>query len=131
MNQAPQKIVLRPVRASDFDQELDDLGDALREALPEVVVEVQNPLERPPGAMPTEIIEVLTVILPFAGGYAFNKVADIIIGRLRSALRRNDDPQPRRVVEIYGPSGEILRRVEIPDETDSEQRQEDPPSPAK
>lgn len=129
MNHGPQKIVLSPARASDFDKELDDLGDALREALPEIVVEVQNPLERPPGALPTEIIEVLTVILPFAGGYAFEKVADIIIGRLRSGSRRAGHAQPKRVVEIYGPSGEVLRRVEIPDETNSDQRPEDPPPP--
>jgi hypothetical protein len=125
--QTSEKIVLSPVRASDFAGELDDLSDALREALPDIAVEVRNPLERPPGALPTGITELLSVILPFAGGYAFDTVADIIMGRLRSALKRGGDAQPKKVVQIYGPSGEILRRVQIPDDGEFGKDPKDPP----
>jgi hypothetical protein len=130
--QAPEKIILAPVRASDFEGELDGLSDALREALPDVVVEVQNPLKRPPGALPTEITEVLTVILMFAGNYAFDTVVDIVIRRLRSTARKGEEDAPsRKVVEIYGPSGEILRRIQIPAEAESEEHPEDPQLPAR
>jgi hypothetical protein len=114
-----EKIILRPIRASDFEGELESLADALRGAL-DVGVEVWSPLKSPPGAFPSGVAEVLSVILPFAGGYAFDAAADLIVGRLREALRdRDDDPESGgRVVEIYGPSGEILKRIRIPDDVD-------------
>jgi hypothetical protein len=109
-----ERIVLRPIRAADFEGELDGLADALRGALPEVRIEVWDPLKSPPGSLPA-ISEVLSVILPFAGGYAFNKAADAIVGRLRSAHSEYEDDSPVRVVEFYGPSGEVLKRIQISD----------------
>jgi hypothetical protein len=113
-----ERIVLRPMRASDFEGEIDDLVDALREALPEVGAEVWDPLQRPPGSSPSDIAEILSVILPLAGSYAFDTVADIIVGRLRSTRAHDEEAPAAREVEIYGPSGEILKRVRIPSDDD-------------
>jgi hypothetical protein len=111
-----KKIILRPVRASDFEGELDGLVEALHEALPDVGVEVWDPLKSPPGSLPA-VSEVLSVILPFAGGYAFTKAADAILGRLRAAVHREEEP-PVRVVEFYGPTGKVLRRIQVSDDAD-------------
>jgi hypothetical protein len=116
-----QRIILRPTRSADFEGELDGLAEALQNALPEVRVEFWDPLKRPPGSLPA-LGEVLTIILPFAGGYAFNKAADAIVGRLRAIVERprgthadDEDEAPMRLVELYGPSGEILRRIQVSD----------------
>jgi hypothetical protein len=111
-----KKIILRPVRADDFEGELDGLVEALHEALPDVGVEVWDPLQGPPGSSLPAFSEILTVILPFAGGYAFDAAADLIVGRLRSAMSADEKKMPERVVELYGPSGEVLKRVRLPDE---------------
>lgn len=109
-----QVIVLSPEKASDFEGELSALADALTEALPDLSVEVRNPLKSPPGALPPEAVEVLTVIWPLAVGYAFDKAADLIVGRLRAGLKDQEDEPQVRIVKIYGPTGNILRRVRIP-----------------
>lgn len=111
-----QAIVLSPDKASDFEGELSELADALTEALPDLSVEIRDPLKGPPGALPPEAVEVLTVIWPLAVGYAFNKAADLIIGRLRAGLKDLEEEPQVRIVKIYGPTGEILRRVRIPGE---------------
>lgn len=116
MSQLGKKIILRPVRADDFEGELDGLADALREGLPDVGVEVWDPLQGPPGSSLPAVSEILTVILPFAGGYAFDAAADLIVGKLRSAMGAGEEKMTERMVEIYGPSGEILKRVRLPDE---------------
>jgi hypothetical protein len=109
-----QTIVLSPERASDFEGELSALSDALTEALPDLSVEIRDPLEGPLGALPPEAVEVLTVIWPLAAGYAFNKAADLIFGKLRAGSKVDEDEVPVRIVKIYGPTGEILKRVRIP-----------------
>lgn len=109
-----QAIVLSPEKASDFEGELSALADALTEALPDLSVEIRDPLKAPPGALPPEAIEVLTVIWPLAVGYAFSKTADLIIGKLRAGSKAREDGAQVRIVKIYGPTGEILRRVRIP-----------------
>lgn len=110
------KIILRPIRADDFEGEIDGLVEALRETVPDVGVEVWDPLRRPPGASLPAVSEILSVILPFAGGYVFDMVADLIVERLRSAVSDDEQEVPERVVEFYGPSGEILKRIRIPDD---------------
>ncbi|HEY5051775.1 MAG TPA: hypothetical protein VII45_00020 [Solirubrobacterales bacterium] len=51
---ARQTIVLSPEKASDFEGELTALADALTEALPDLAVEIRDPLKGPPGALPPE-----------------------------------------------------------------------------
>jgi hypothetical protein len=116
-----QVIVLSPEKASDFEGELPALADVLTEAFSDLSVEVRNPLKGPPGALPSEAVEVLTVIWPLAVGYAFNKAADLIIGKLRAGSKAQKDEPQVRLVKIYCPTGEILRQVRIPgDESETE-----------
>jgi hypothetical protein len=116
-----QVIVLSPEKASDFEGEVSALADGLTEAFPDLSVEVRNPLKGPPGTLPPEAVEVLTVIWPLAVGYAFNKAADLIIGILRAGSKAQEDEPQVRLVKIYGPTGEILRQVQIPgDESETE-----------
>lgn len=55
----------------------------------------------------------LTIIWPLAVGYAFNKAADLIIGKLSARSKDQEDGHRVRIVKIYGPTGEILRQVRI------------------
>lgn len=113
-------IVLSPEKASDFEGELPALANALSDVLPDVTVEIRDPLQSPPGSfMPPEAVHVLTVIFPFAAGYSFNKAVDLLTDRLRAALKKDGDEGTVRIVEIFGPGGEILKRIEISPE-DSE-----------
>jgi hypothetical protein len=112
-----QVIVLSPEKASDFDGELPALADALRAELPDVEVEIRDPLKSPPGAFfPPEVVHVLTVIFPYAAGYSFDKAADLITAKLRGAFKNEADETPTRIVRIYGPDGKLLKRVEIADQ---------------
>jgi hypothetical protein len=114
-----QRIVLRPQKASDFEGELADIADALTAALPELSIEVTDPLKSPPGTfLPPDAVHVLTAIFPYAAGYSFDRAADLIIEKLRAGLRREPDA-PKRVLEIYGPDGKVLRRVEVSPDDDS------------
>lgn len=110
-------IVLRRQKASAFEGELAAIADALTTALPELSVEITDPLKSPPGTFPPpEAVHVLTAIFPYAAGYSFDKAADLITQKLRAGLRGKPDA-PKRVLEIYGPDGRVLRRVEVsPDE---------------
>ncbi|HXV04361.1 MAG TPA: hypothetical protein VFP23_00455 [Solirubrobacterales bacterium] len=108
-----QTIVLRPEKASDFEGELPGIAASLAAALPDLTVEVTDPLKSPPGTfLPPEAVNVLTAIFPYAAGYSFDKAADLIVEKLRAGLRREPDA-PKRVLEIYGPDGRVLRRVEV------------------
>jgi hypothetical protein len=109
-----QTIVLSPEKASDFKEELSPLAEALTEAFPDLAVEIRDPLKSPPGAFLPEAVQVLTVIFPYAAGYAFNQAADLIIGKLRAGSKADDGESPVGIVKIYGPTGEILKRVQIP-----------------
>lgn len=116
-----QTIVLSPEKASDFEGELAAVADALTAALPDLAVEIRDPLKGPPGAFLPQAAEVLTAIFPFAAGYAFNRAADLIIGTLRTGSKGEKDESRVRIVKIYGPAGEILRLVRIPvDEPEAE-----------
>jgi hypothetical protein len=118
-----QTIVLSPEKASDFEGELAAVADALTTALTDLAVEIRDPLKSPPGAFLPEAAEVLTAIFPFAAGYAFNRAADLIIGKLRTGSKGDDVESPVRIVKFYGPTGEILKRVRIP--TDGSEAEED------
>jgi hypothetical protein len=108
-----QTLVLRPEKASDFEGELSGIAAALASALPDLTVDVTDPLKSPPGTfLPPDAAHVLTAIFPYAAGYSFDKAADLIIEKLRAGLRREPDA-PKRVLEIYGPEGRVLRRVEV------------------
>jgi hypothetical protein len=65
------------------------------------------------------VAEVLTIMLPWAGGYAASKAADAAIAWARRRWRRDKGQgSPRkRIVTIYGPNDEVLRHVSI-DEPD-------------
>jgi hypothetical protein len=108
-----QTIVLRPEKASDFEGELPGIAAALASALPDLTIEVTDPLKSPPGTfLPPDAVHVLTAIFPYAAGYSFDRAADLIIEKLRAGLRSEPDA-PKRVLEIYGPDGNVLRRVEV------------------
>jgi hypothetical protein len=114
-------IVLRSEKASDFEGELVGIADALTATLPDLTVEVADPLKSPPGTfLPPEAVHVLTAIFPYAAGYSFDKAADLITERLRAGLRRDPDATPKRILEIYGPDGGILKRVEISAQADED-----------
>ena len=108
-----QKVVLSPQMASDFEGELDGVADSIRELLPDAEIEIRDPSKAPPGLFGPELGELLTVILPLASEYTFDRVMDAVIERLRAGRRKRnqDDPSPR--VKFYGPNGEILKEVEV------------------
>lgn len=107
-------VALSPEKASDFEGELSAIVEKLTAAFPELAVEIRDPLKSPPGAVPPEAVQVLTVIWPLAVGYAFDKAADAIVGALRRGSKDQEDELQVRIVKIYGPTGEIRRRVRIP-----------------
>jgi hypothetical protein len=120
-----QTIVLRPQKVSDFQGELAKIAAALASALPDLTVEVTDPLKSPPGTfLPPDAVHVLTAIFPYAAGYSFDKAADLIIERLRAGLRGKPDA-PKRVLKIYGPDGRVLRRVEVSTDDHSDAGEED------
>jgi hypothetical protein len=116
---ASSQIVIRPRGVGDFSDDLNDIAAAAREAAPglEIIVEVPTPMEA--GRRGVVWGEILNVTISAAGGYAFGKVADAIIARVREGWekRRKEVARPRpRFVNVYGPHGEVIRRVRIPDE---------------
>lgn len=107
--------------ASDFEGEMDGIVEALRAALPEVVVEVPDPSTAAPGFFGVGAGEILTVILPMAGGYTFNAAVDAIRERIRqSHRRRQGDDERQRLVSFYGPNGELLKEIKIDAELDDD-----------
>lgn len=111
-----ETIVLSPQMASDFEGELHTLADSLQAELPDLAVVVRDPTTAPPGAFGPEFGEVLTVILPIAADYIVVAVLNAIGAKLRGAWRKREDNEPaQRIVKIYGPNGEVLAAVEVPD----------------
>ena len=118
-----QAITLAPRLSTEFAAELDGVVAALQAALPDVEVEVLDPATAAPG-FSLELGEILTVVLPMAGGYSFDAAIDAVVGTLRAALRKRrgkSDQPPRRTVKFYGPDGCVLKEVVI----DSTESQED------
>jgi hypothetical protein len=109
-------IVLSRQMASDFEGELEELADFLRESLPDLEVEIRDPTTAPPGSFGPEAVEVLTVILPTAVDSVVGVVIGVIVEKVRGALRkhRRSEP-PSKIVRIYGPRGEVLSILEIDD----------------
>jgi len=109
-------IVLSPQMASDFEDELDAVADSIRAATTDFDVQIRDPTIAPPGAFGPELSEVLTVILPTAADHVLAAVIDSIMSKLRGAWRRRTANQPaKRIARIYGPKGEVLATVEVPD----------------
>jgi hypothetical protein len=120
-----KEIVLSPRLASDFDGELDDLADAVRSAVPGFRVKIQNPLAAPPGSFGPDLAEVLTVILPAASDYVIGTAIDAIVRKVKDAWwKRAHDSEESRVVNIYGPNGEILKKVVLPADADQAQAED-------
>jgi hypothetical protein len=70
------------------------------------------------------LAEVISILLPWASGYASSKVADAAIAWARERWRKERDEKGHahaRHVVIYGPDGhEVIRRVVI-DENEREE----------
>ena len=63
------------------------------------------------GSVPTpELVEVVAFVVPVAASAVIDRLIDAAAGWLR---RRSPQREPRRVVQIYGPRGTLLREVEV------------------
>jgi hypothetical protein len=65
-------------------------------------------------SMAPEVAHVVSLLAPAATGVLVDRLADAAVGWFRRR-RVTDEP---RVVRIYGPSGRLLREVEVPDQAD-------------
>jgi len=115
----PVEILIRPKWFGDFADDLDSIVAAAREADPTASITVELPKPSEPGRYAVVGKSVLEVVVPIAGGYAFNKVADAVIARARAAWKARHQPNvwPRtHIVRILGPDGEVLREVKVSDD---------------
>ena len=62
-----------------------------------------------------ELAEVVSVVAPAATGVLVDRLTTAAVGWFRRRRRTGDE---LRVVRIYGPSGRLLREVEVPDQAD-------------
>jgi hypothetical protein len=107
-------IVLRPGNPRDLTPEkLADLVSDLEAELEEVEVSIEIQEQRGYGVT---WWEVLHVTLPWLEGYAAGKAIDVAIswarGRWMQQHEQRDRPRPIGV-NIYGPNGEVPRRVKV------------------
>jgi hypothetical protein len=66
-------------------------------------------------SMAPEPAEVVSVVAPAVTGVLVDRLTDAAVGWFRGRRRAGDES---RVVRIYGPSGRLLREVEVPDQAD-------------
>ena len=104
-----------------FPEELACIATAMHNADPEMGVTIREPtstVEDLCGLQFVDLKQVIDVILEFAPGYAAGKVLDAIVRQAQKGwqLLGGQASIPHlvsREVNIYGPSGEVLRRVTI------------------
>jgi hypothetical protein len=109
------RVELRPHARSHFDGELDEIAGAIREVVPDAEIATRDPTTQPPGIGAPPAHEVLGVLLSFAGGYAFESLADGVISVARENWRQRRPKRTAgsRVVKFYGPKGEVLREITV------------------
>ncbi len=115
-----ETIVLKVKGLTDYKDDLDEIVAAVREALPDADVAVEDPQRMQKGRYGVVFGEILNVSFSFAGGYAFGKVADAITKKAIEGWKRHQAekafPRPR-FINFYGPDGEVLKEVKINKET--------------
>jgi hypothetical protein len=102
-------------------EELACIAMAIRNADPEMAVTIREPaptVEELCVLQFVDLKQVIDVILQFAPGYAAGKVVDAIVTQAQKGwqILSGQATIPHlvsREVNIYGPSGEVLRRVTI------------------
>ncbi|HEX4730524.1 MAG TPA: hypothetical protein VH299_04610 [Solirubrobacterales bacterium] len=111
---ADDAITVKPKGLTDYQGELDDIADAIRQAAPDAVVEVEDPQKMERGKYGVVWGEILSVGIP--AGYVFGKIADAIVGAVVAGWKRKHaegSGNRPRFVNIYGPNDEVLRKVRV------------------
>jgi hypothetical protein len=112
----PETVLLRQVAYLDFEEDLDAIAEAAREAGPDLEIIVQRVGPNDPRVRGVTGQSILEIVASGAGGYAFGKVADAIIAKARASWKARHLPNhwPRtHIVKIVGPNGEVLREVKV------------------
>ena len=115
----PETIVLRQSAHLDFEEDLDAIAEAAREADPNFEIVVQRVGPNDPHVCAVTGQSILEIVASVTGTYAFGKVADAIIAKARASWKARHKPNhwPRtHIVKILGPGGEVLREVKVSDD---------------
>jgi hypothetical protein len=111
---ADDAITVRPKGLTDYDGELEDIAEAIRDAEPGAAVEVEDPQKMERGKYGVVFGEILNVGIP--AGYVFGKIADAIVKAVVAGWKRKHEEgsgHRPRFVNIYGPHEEVLRKVRV------------------
>jgi hypothetical protein len=122
----PDVLVIRSTREDFSEGELESLADVLAAEIgdPDLSLGIQRQ-----GNFPAPLPAIVVVFLPWVEGYAVGKALDAAIGWARKVWRdrQHSGANPRPVVvAIYGPKGEVLKRVVL-DDPDGEPKPYDGP----
>ncbi len=115
----PETVVLRQFAYLDFEEDLDSIAEAAREAGPDFEIVVQRVDPNGPHIRGVTGQSILEVVASGAASYAFGKVSDAIIAKARASWKARHLPNhwPRtHIVKILGPEGEVLREVKVSDD---------------
>jgi len=115
----PETVVLRQFAYLDFEEDLDAIAEAAREAGPDFEIVVQRVDPNDPHVRGVTGQSILEVVASGAGSYAFGKVADAIVAKARASWKARHPPNhwPRtHIVKILGPDGEVLQEVKVSDD---------------
>jgi hypothetical protein len=101
------------------EHDVESLATELADLSPDLEVSIE-PADR---GRSFAFLAILNVVLPWVEGYLAAKAIDAVLGWARRHLARErarDHDAPPIEVTIYGPGGEVLRRVRVtaPDTTD-------------
>jgi hypothetical protein len=100
----------------DFQDEMEGIVEVAQETAPDAQIIVEDPKRMEKGRYGVIWGEVLNVTLQYFAPYLGAKIADAIIQRVHDGWveRKADNANPRpRFVNVYGPNGEVIRRVAI------------------
>jgi hypothetical protein len=115
----PGTVVLRQFAYLDFEDDLDAIAEAAREADPNLEVVVQRVDPNDPHVRGVTGKSILEIVVSGAASYALGKVADAVIAEARASWKARHLPNhwPRtHIVKILGPDGEVLREVKVSDD---------------
>lgn len=115
----PSDFILAELRVSPMDEGLNrEAYQELQRDLVDLGVHARLVVDRPVEFrnVPPEAVAVATQLGLWLADYVKDAVLDAIVERYRQRLSRRR-PRGERIVVIYGPNGEVLRRVSLP-ETD-------------
>jgi hypothetical protein len=69
----------------------------------------------PPSPLPVELADVVSLVVPTLTGIAIDRLVDAAAAWLRR--RRAPTPAVGKIVKVYGPDGELLTEVAVPEVT--------------